>query len=214
MLFPKKYIFSESIVVYSLCLLSNGKIVISGRDESIKIVDKELKKLEIILKRNTNSVLTAAEFSDGILFSGGADNTVKIWDLNNRKCLDTFKGHKGQVNCVIKTKYTNNTFLSGSSDKTIKILCFNNNPNLKREKIECIGTLEGHRGPIYSLLELLDGRIASGSTDWTIKIWNLKDKTCMQTLLGHKSTVFSLAQMNDGRLISGEADKLIYIWRK
>lgn len=213
-IYPKKYIFSESIVVYSLCLLSNGKIVISGRDESIKIVDKELKKLEIILKRNTNSVLTAAEFSDGILISGGADNTVKIWDLNNRKCLDTFKGHKGQVNCVIKTKYTNNTFLSGSSDKTIKILCFNNNPNLKREKIECIGTLEGHRGPIYSLLELLDGRIASGSTDWTIKIWNLKDKTCMQTLLGHKSTVFSLAQMNDGRLISGEADKLIYIWRK
>ena len=25
-IYPKKYIFSESIVVYSLCLLSNGKI--------------------------------------------------------------------------------------------------------------------------------------------------------------------------------------------
>jgi len=53
-IFPKKYIFSESIVVYSLLMLSNGKIVFSGRDESIKVVDKKLKKMEIILKRNTN----------------------------------------------------------------------------------------------------------------------------------------------------------------
>ena len=83
-IFPKKYIFSESIVVYSLLMLSNGKIVISGRDESIKVVDKELKKMEIILKRNTNSVLTAAEFKEGILISGGADGTVKIWDLNKK----------------------------------------------------------------------------------------------------------------------------------
>ena len=63
-------------------------------------------------------------------------------------------------------------------------------------------------------MELLDGRIVSGSSDWTIKIWNLNDKTCMQTLLGHKSTIFTLAQLPDGRLISGEADKMIYIWRK
>jgi len=213
-IFPKKYIFSESIVVYSLLMLSNGKIVISGRDESIKIVDKELKKMEIILKRNTNSVLTAAEFSDGILISGGADGSVKIWDLNKKKCLDTYKGHKAQVNSVIKIRYKNNSLLSGSSDNTIKILNYNNDPNLIKEKIVCEGSLEGHKGPIYCLLELLDGRIASGSSDWTIKIWNLNDKTCMQTLLGHKSTIFSLAQLPDGRLISGEADKMIYIWRK
>ena len=211
-IFPKKYIFSESIIVYSLCLLSNGKIVISGRDESIKIVDKELKKVDIILKRNTGSVLAAAEYSDGILISGGADNSIKIWDLNKRHCLNTYKGHKGQVNSVIKIKYNNNMFLSGSSDQIIKILKYDINSSPKA-KIECVGNLEGHKGPVYCLLELLDGRIASGSTDWTIKIWNLKDKSCMQTLLGHKSTIFSLAQLNDGRLISGEADKMIYIWK-
>ena len=128
--------------------------------------------------------------------------------------LDTYKGHKAQVNSVIKIKYKNNSFLSGSSDNTIKILNFNNNPSLNKEKIVCEGTLEGHKGEIYCLLELLDGRIVSGSSDWTIKIWNLNDKTCMQTLLGHKSTIFTLAQLPDGRLISGEADKMIYIWRK
>ena len=210
-IFPKKTIFSESIVVYSLCLLSNGKIVISGRDETIKIVDKDLKKVDIILKKNTGSVLSVAEFSDGILISGGVDNSVKIWDLNKKILLNTYKGHKGQINSVIKIKYNNNTFLSASSDQTIKILSYNVN-SLIKEKIECEGNLEGHKGAVYCLLELLDGRIASGATDWTVKIWNIKDKSCMQTLLGHKSTIYSLAQLNDGRLISGEADKLIYIW--
>ena len=211
-IFPKKYIFSESIVVYFLCLLSNGEIVISGRDESIKIVDKELKKVDIILKRNSGAVLTAAEFSEGILISGGADNSVKIWNLKNKSCLSSYKGHKGQINSVIKIKYDKSLFLSGSSDQTIKILKFNDNPTLK-SKIECVSTLEGHKGPVYTLLELLDGRVASGSSDWTIKIWNIKDKSCIQNLLGHKSPIFSLAQFNDGRLVSGEADKLIYIWK-
>ena len=211
-IFPKKYIFSESIIVYSLCLLANGKIVISGRDESIKIVDKELKKVDIIFKKNSGPVLTVAEFSDNILISGGIDNSIKIWDLQRRICLDKYKGHKGPINSIVKIKYNNNMFISGSSDRIIKIFTYDLKSG-KNSKIECLGSLEGHKGPIFCLLELLDGRIASGSTDWTIKIWNLKDKSCMQTLLGHKSTIFSLAQLNDGRLISGEADKLIYIWK-
>ena len=211
-IFPKKYIFSESIIVYFLCLLSNGEIAISGRDESIKIVDKDLKKVDIILKRNSGPVLTAAEFSEGVLISGGTDNSVKIWNLKTKSCLSTYKGHKAQINAVVKIKYDKNMFLSGSSDQTIKILKFNDNPTLK-SKIECLGTLQGHKGAIYSLLELLDGRVASGSSDWTIKIWNIKDKSCIQTLLGHKSPILCLAQFNDGRLISGEADKLIYIWK-
>ena len=210
-IFPKKYIFSESIIVYSLCLLSNGKIVISGRDESIKIVDKDLKKVDILLKKNTGPVLCVAEFSEDIIISGGADNSIKIWDLKKRYCLVKYKGHKGQINTIIKNKFNNKRFLSGSSDQTIKILfCDLNDKNIK---IECVGDLKGHKGPVFCLLELLDGRIASGASDWTIKIWNLKDKSCVQTLLGHKSTIFSLAQLNDGRLISGEADKLIYIWK-
>lgn len=211
-IFPQKYIFSESIIVYSLCLLSNGKIVISGRDESIKIVDKDLKKVDIIIKKNTGPVLTVAEFSDNIIISGGIDNSIKIWDLNKLSCLDKYIGHKGQINSIIKIKYNNNMFISGSSDHFIKILTYDLKSD-KKSKIECMGSLDGHKGPIFCLLELLDGRIASGSSDWTVKIWNLKDKSCMQTLLGHKSTIFSLAQLNDGRLISGEADKLIYIWK-
>ena len=126
--------------------------------------------------------------------------------------MDKYKGHKGQVNTIIKIKYNDNVFLSGSSDKIIKILSFNLKTD-KNPKIECSGELKGHKGAILCLLELLDGRIASGSIDWTIKIWNLKNKSCLQTLLGHNSAIFSLAQLNDGRLISGEEDKLIYIWK-
>ena len=62
------------------------------------------------------------------------------------------------------------------------------------------------------MVELLDGRIASGSADWTIKIWDVNNKICVQTLIGQNNSIFSLAQLNDGRLISGYADKSLILW--
>ena len=59
---------------------------------------------------------------------------------------------------------------------------------------------------------MMVGRIASGSADWTVKIWDLKNKTCLQTLLGQKNSILSLGQLNNGKLISGSEDRSIYIW--
>ena len=81
----------------------------------------------------------------------------------------------------------------------------------EKKRIELIGKLDGHEGEIFCLIELLDGRIASGSSDWSIKIWDVKNKICVQTLIG-QNVILSLAQLNDGRLISGCADKSIYLW--
>ena len=215
-IYPKKYIFSESISVYCLCPLSNGKIAFSGRDETIKIVDTNLKQINTILTNNKGPALSLAEFSENIIISGGADSYVKLYDIKNKKCvcLDIYMGHRGQVNCVIKTKFNKdrNMFISAGADGIIRVLSYNYEKENKNNKIKLITKLEGHDGEIYSLLELLDGRIASGSVDWTVKIWDIENKICVQTLLGQKNIIFSLAQLNNGRLISGCEDKSIYVW--
>ena len=215
-IYPKKYIFSESISVYCLCPLSNGKIAFSGRDETIKIVDTNLKQINTILTNNKGPALSLAEFSENIIISGGADSNVKLYDIKNKKCvcLDIYMGHRGQVNCVIKTKFNKdrNMFISAGADGIIRVLSYNYEKENKNNKIKLITKLEGHDGEIYSLLELLDGRIASGSVDWTVKIWDINNKICVQTLLGQKNIIFSLAQLNNGRLISGCEDKSIYVW--
>ena len=210
-IFPKKYVFSESISVFCLCPLSNDKIAFAGRDQTIKIVDENLKHIDTILTNEKGPILSLAEFDKDIIISGGMDSFIKLYDISKKKCvcLDKYIGHRGQVNCVIKLKFNNNMFCSAGKDGCIRILTYDMTQEKKR--IELIGKLDGHEGEIFCLIELLDGRIASGSSDWSIKIWDVKNKICVQTLIG-PNAILSLTQMNDGRLICGCADKSIYLW--
>ncbi|CAK8712923.1 MAG: WD domain-containing protein, G-beta repeat-containing protein [Candidatus Electronema aureum] len=59
-----------------------------------------------------------------------------------------------------------------------------------------------------------DGRIvASGSSDKTIGIWEVRTGKRLQTLEGHTDGVNSVAFSPDGRLLaSGSNDKTICIW--
>ena len=210
-IFPKKYVFSESISVFCLCPLSNNKIAFAGRDQTIKIVDENLKHIDTILTNEKGPILSLAEFDKDIIISGGMDSFIKLYDISKKKCvcLDKYIGHRGQVNCVIKLKFNNNMFCSAGKDGCIRILTYDMTQEKKR--IELIGKLDGHEGEIFCLIGLLDGRIASGSSDWSIKIWDVKNKICVQTLIG-PNAILSLTQMNDGRLICGCADKSIYLW--
>ena len=74
------------------------------------------------------------------------------------------------------------------------------------------GTLEGHSINVTSLAFLGEGKLASGSDDKTIKIWNTETGNCERTLRGHSDSVRSLAFLGEGRLASGSDDNTIKIW--
>ena len=60
-----------------------------------------------------------------------------------------------------------------------------------------------------ALAVLGDGRLASGSLDHTIRLWDGKRGMCEATLEGHTGSVTALAVLADGRLASGSAGNTI-----
>lgn len=69
-----------------------------------------------------------------------------------------------------------------------------------------------HSGRVFTLMQLSDGRIASGSNDETIKIWNVSTGECEKTFTGHDNDGFPLIQLSDRRIASGCNNKTINIW--
>jgi len=103
--------------------------------------------------------------NDGWLASGGADNSIRIWDTASGRELRTLNGHTGWVN-ALAVSLNDELLASGSNDLTVRIWQVKSGEPLR--------ILNGHTKPIEALVFGPDGRLlASGSADGTIKIWDI-----------------------------------------
>ena len=75
-------------------------------------------------------------------------------------------------------------------------------------------TLNGHTERVFSVAFSTDGKtLASGSSDRTIKLWDVATGQNTATLTGHTNEVTSVAFSPDGKtLASGSLDKTIKLW--
>lgn len=96
--------------------------------------------------------------------TGSEDNSVKIWDLRQRKCLYTIPSHTGLVSKV-KFQPSNGLYLVTSSyDKTAKIW---NHPNWAPSQV-----LAGHEGRLMCVDVSRDDKfIATASFEKNFKLW-------------------------------------------
>ena len=152
-----------------------------------------------IISTNSNYLFN---FNESLISSINIDQTIKIWNTDNGKCIQTLKGHISLIYCLIFID--KNTIATGSFDKTIKIW--------NVETGECLKTLKGHFGKIRSLLLLGDGSLVSASDDKSIKFWDIEKEKCLETINVHKGEIYDLTLLENEYLASCSEDKTIKIW--
>jgi len=155
-----------------------------------------------------------------ILASAGLDKTVRLWDLTTGENLAVLSHHKKavwQVQCF------DDLLASGSCDGMICVWQISQTRLLFEagKQVQGVGddspgdaNTDTHTDGITCLKFDPEGSfLYSGSSDKTIKIWDLGSGTCVETLLGHKGPVTSLA-LNSEVFVSGSEDGTLRVYSK
>ncbi|BAQ65342.1 WD40 repeat domain-containing protein [Geminocystis sp. NIES-3709] len=198
----------------------NNGIVTGSLDQDVKIWSLKSEKnslkfnLRHTLTQHTGSIhgLTIAS-SRGIIVSGSYDQTLKQWDCETGRLLESCYDETGAINAI--AIHEEGQFIaSGGGDGEITIWELGGNRKL--------GLLVGNVTSLESIAIAGSGEyIAGGCADGSIKIWHLP--TTMFSLYleieptlelqGHHGQVMDLTFSPDGKLLySGGVDGLIKIW--
>jgi WD40 repeat protein len=133
------------------------------------------------------------------IISCSVDGSIKIWDYEVGKCLETLKGHNKKVYCI---DVYNDLIVSGSED-AIKLWDLNDN--------KCIYTFLNYSSIISSIIFIGNDYIISGSSDSTLRLWNLNTKECEKTFK-HNDEIKDVKFISSERFASCSIDGYIKTW--
>ena len=199
---PPRTIGEHEGAVWSLAVLSDGRLATGSEDRTVRIWDVESGKQLQVLEGHERAVWSLVVLSDGRLATGSEDRTVRIWDVESGKQLQVLGGHGGPIFAL--AVLSDGRLATGSEDRTVRIWDVESGKELQ--------VLGGHGGPIFALAVLSDGRLATGSEDRTVRIWDVESGKQLQVLEGHERAVWSLVVLSDGRLATGSEDRTVRIW--
>jgi WD40 repeat protein len=150
------------------------------------------------LRGHTNYVSCFDYYRNNIV-SGSADNTLKIWNVNETKPLHTLTGHSGIVNTV---HFNEVHIVSGAADSKLKIW----------DTGTGIGTKTLTASSSVGCLQFSGAEVVTGAADGRVALWDMRASTTtpQHTMHGHSNAVVQL-EFGNNRIISAASDS-IRIW--
>ena len=152
---------------------------------------------------HTNKIVSLIELESGKLVSGSYDNTIRIWDINDKSGNEQVINESERILSLLE--FEKNKILSGTGDNSINLWDLEN-PE------EVIFSFKGHELWVNALVKCDSNFFASASNDSKIKIWDYFKRECVSTLKGHVDCILSLILLKNKNLCSGSADLTIRIW--
>ena len=181
---------------------NNNEYYLRNRNTELK---NEKNKFTCIktLSGHTNKIVSLIELESGKLVSGSYDNTIRIWDINDKNGNEEVIKENERILSLLE--FEKNKLLSGTGDNSINLWDLEN-----PDKI--IFSFKGHELWVNALVKCDSNYFASASNDSKIKIWDYYKRECVKTLKGHLDCILSLILLKNNNLCSGSADLTIRIW--
>jgi len=177
-----------------------------------------------VLEGHDDNVLSLVSLGNHRFASTGKDATVRVWSVEDGRgeCTMNLTGHEKGVTDVANVD--GNVFVSCSRDATLRVWDVpkeGTSTLIRRDPFkavlgvgECKAVFRGHTNSVSTICHLGDGRLATGSRDQTIHIWDTsrEEKYCVEKFWQAKCWVISMAALPDNRLASASGDLGVKVW--
>jgi WD40 repeat protein len=148
------------------------------------------------------SVIFSPDFKS--IITGGFDATIRVWDVSTGDCLKVLQNNSDIFALALSP---DGRFLISCGQEEATLWDINTGSRVRR--------LIGHdKGRIWAAAFSPTERIVvTGSTDKTLKVWDLDQGSCLRTFSGHLDRIRALAFHPYGKIVaSGSGDRRIKLW--
>ncbi|ETO09055.1 WD-40 repeat protein [Reticulomyxa filosa] len=204
----------------------NGRFLCSGScDKTVCLWDVNASKLLKIFNGHSDYIRCVKfspyhyhKYSRYIICSASIDETIRFWDFESKNESQILKGHNLGICSIQFSPFSNGQYLcSGSWDKTVRLWDI--------ETLKLLQIFNGHTNRIWCVtfsplqsnanVGIVGGSgytICSGSSDDTIRLWDVGTAKELIDFKGHTDGVMSVKYLNENIICSGSVDKTIRLW--
>ncbi|EPE06913.1 mitochondrial division protein 1 [Ophiostoma piceae UAMH 11346] len=130
--------------------------------------------------------ITALHFRGDVLVSGSSDKTMRQWDLEKGRCVQTLDVMWASAQASASINTNEGTWRQTSRAQT--------------EAADFVGALQ-----------VFESALACGTADGMVRLWDLRSGQVHRSLVGHTGAVTCL-QFDDMHIVTGSTDRSIRIW--
>lgn len=199
----------EKKSIYSIQISPSHKYIAKAVNKIIKIYDQS----ESFELSEHTKLINSLQFTsdEKFIISASEDKTIKVWDLENKRCIFTFHANS-PINSMTLSPSNKLIACTLSDENSIKILelNFSNDPIIKQLK-----ELTNINMPLDVSFSPNGEILASTHYNATIKLWDLTKETnnFIGDIEGHKDSVNSVNFSPNGRyIVSTSNDKSVIVW--
>ncbi|KAJ5558092.1 hypothetical protein N7535_009579, partial [Penicillium sp. DV-2018c] len=166
------------------------ELLVSGSDDGcVGIWDP--RQRDVLDYLQTELPITAVALSEAgnEIYSGGIDNTIHAWDIRKKAIVYSMTGHTDTITSL-QISPDSQTLLSNSHDSTVRTWDIRPFAPTNRQIKTYDGAPVGlEKNLIRASWDPKGQKIAAGSGDQTVVVWDAKTGKLLYKLPGHKGTV-------------------------
>jgi WD40 repeat protein len=194
---------------------SDGRLATLGGDNTVLVWEPMLAGQPLVLSGHTagvNSVAWSPDYTR--LATASEDGTARVWDAGNGQELLQLSGHSGAVNQAAWSPDGSQLAAAGDDGTLLLWDGVSGEGQTSIQPVPSGGSSAASERIVYSLAWSPDGsRIAAGSGDGYIRLWEVDSGENTLTLKAHEQAVTFLAWSPlEERLVSAGADGRARVW--